>query len=532
MKKIIFLCLLAVCSYRSYGQMQNIVIDSVKGPNEPSIAIDPKNPNHMVAGSNTYNYYISTDGGYHWHNDTLASSLGVFGDPVIVADTTGAFCYFHLANNPLLHTWPMWADRIVCQRSDDITSTSVSWTDGGYTGQVDSPSIADKPGVAIDRQSNTIYVTWTKFDQYGTSNPNDSSSIYFSKSQDRGDTWSAPVRINEIAGDCTDDDPTVEGAVPCVGPHGEIYVGWASNDELMFDRSYDGGITWLDHDIHVTNVPGGWNYMVPGLNRCNGLPFTACDISNSPYNGNIYINWTDQRNGATNTDVWICKSSDNGDTWGLPIKVNDDTGSRQQFFSSMAVDPATGFIYVVFYDRRNYAATSNFTDVYLAVSKDGAATFQNYKISQAPFNPTSSKFFGDYTFISAFNSVVRPIWGSLTGSGSAAHQKILTAIIDSTITGVSVKNINPTQNNFLVYPNPFKEHTTLSYELPSAGRVSVFITDIAGRKIADLENDKWMQEGTHNIPLKATDYNLTPGLYFVNLRSGEQSQTLKLVVRK
>jgi hypothetical protein len=35
-----------------------------------------------------------------------------------------------------------------------------------------------------------------------------------------------------------------------------------------------------------------------------GLPVTKCDLSGGAYNGTIYVNWTDQRNGEDNTDVF------------------------------------------------------------------------------------------------------------------------------------------------------------------------------------------------------------------------------------
>nr|MBK9651772.1 hypothetical protein [Bacteroidota bacterium] len=69
----------------------------------------------------------------------------------------------------------------------------------------------------------------------------------------------------------------------------------------------------------------------------------------------------------------------------------------------MTVDQATGYLYFVFYDRRNY--TNNQTDVYVAVSTDGGTTFINHKISQTPFVPDPNVFFGDYTNITAYNGL-------------------------------------------------------------------------------------------------------------------------------
>jgi hypothetical protein len=252
-----------------------------------------------------------------------------------------------------------------------------------------------------------IYMTWTEFDDYGSSNPSDSSRIKFSRSIERGLTWSNSITISDRSGDCIDEDNTVEGAVPCVGPNGEVYTSWAGPLGLMFDKSTNGGLTW-GTDVFVSTIPGGWDYAVPGIYRANGLPVTACDTSNSPFRGNIYINWTDQRNGTGNTDVFLSKSTDGGSTWNAVKKVNDDNTTRHQFFTWMTIDQTTGVLYFVFYDRRN--TSNNFTDVYVARSTDGGETFTNFKVSESSFNPSSSVFFGDYTNIVAMNKMVYPMW--------------------------------------------------------------------------------------------------------------------------
>jgi len=117
----------------------------------------------------------------------------------------------------------------VVQKSTDKGST---WSTGTFMG-LNGTKQQDKQWAAIDRRNNTIYVTWTEFDRYGSSAPTDSSRIMFSKSTDGGNTWSTQKRINKKSGDCVDSDNTVEGAVPAVGPNGEIYVTWAGPDGLV-----------------------------------------------------------------------------------------------------------------------------------------------------------------------------------------------------------------------------------------------------------------------------------------------------------
>jgi hypothetical protein len=164
---------------------------------------------------------------------------------------------------------------------------------------------------------------------------------------------------------------------------------------------------------------------VPGVYRCFGFPSIACDYS-SQYKGTVYITWADQRKGTDNTDIWLSNSVNGGLSWSMPIKVNNDSGNKHQFFNWMTIDQSTGYLYVVFYDRRNYESDS--TDVYLARSTDGGRTFSNERISESPFFPESGTFMGDYTNVVASDGVIRPIWTRLDYS----NLSIWTAIINET----------------------------------------------------------------------------------------------------
>ncbi len=501
-----------------FAQYQNIVIDNSGSPEEPSIMINPKNPDQLIAGSNIDNYYYSEDGGLTWTAGHLVSpGNGVWGDPCIIVDTAGSFYFFHLSNPP----GGAWIDRIVAQKFDFTTYT---WTDGTYTG-LNGNKAQDKAWATVDSANNNIYVTWTQFDQYGSSNPNDSSIILFSKSDDAGETWSTPLRINKVAGDCIDSDNTVEGAVPAVGPDGEIFVAWAGPEGIVFDRSLDGGDTWLDDDIFISDQPGGWDYNIAGIYRANGLPITCCDVSNSPYRGTIYVNWTDHRNGDNDTDVWIAKSIDGGDTWSLPIRVNDDPPGKEQFFSWMTVDGANGDVYVVFYDRRNYDDSN--TDVYIARSTDGGETFQNIKVSESPFLPYSSVFFGDYTNITAYNGMVRPIWARLQNG----NLSVLTAVVDIAVgeeelMADNVKPFSMEQN----YPNPFNESTILAYKLNKPTTVTLSVRDMLGREVALLIHNQYKPAGKYIEHFDASQYHLKDGVYYFVLHTGLGTRTQKMLL--
>jgi len=517
-KSILFsAALLLSFVYSAWAQHSNVLIYEGAGVSEPSIIVNPVNTNEMVAGANINHYYFSDDGGLSWSSGTLSSSYGVAGDPCIIADYNGDFYYFHLSSP----SGGSWLDRIVCQKSTDQGQT---WNNGSFAG-LNGSKDQDKEWVIVDENNNNLYMCWTQFDSYGSSSPSDYSNIIFSKSTNGGMSWSEGIQINEVSGDCIDEDNTVEGAVPAVGPNGEIYVAWAGPEGLVFDRSTDEGENWLDEDIFIGEIPGGWDYSISGIYRCNGLPVTCCNLADGPYRGDIYVNWTDQRNGTDDTDVWFAKSSDGGNTWTEAIRVNNDPPGHQQFFTWMTVDQVTGYIWFVFYDRRNYE--DNNTDVYMAVSMDGGDTFNNFKVSESPFLPYSGTFFGDYTNISAHDHVVRPIWMRLEGS----YPKIMTAIVDENYVGDEDMESIPFSLEQNV-PNPFDETTFISFKLQSRQKVSLIVYDIFSRPVAYLVQNKNLEMGKYTFHFSANEYHLTSGVYYFSLIAGEHNIQKKMLLVK
>ena len=521
MKKIALLISGLGLAVQTHAQFTNVLVGWQNDPEEVSIAINPKNTLQMAAGANIDNGYYSSDGGQSWTGINLTSTHGVWGDPCLFADTAGDFYFIHLSNP----SGGNWIDRIVCQKS---TNAGQTYNNGSFMG-LNGTKAQDKAWAAVDFTNgpnrNNIYVTWTQFDNYGSNDPADSSQILFSRSTDAGATWSAPHRISDVAGDCIDSDNTVEGAVPCVGPNGEIYVSWAGPQGLMFDKSLDGGQTWLPHDQFVTSIPGGWDYFLSGLSRCNGLPVTTCDVSGGPHNGTIYINWTDQRNGFNNTDVWLVKSTDGGQTWTPPVKVNDDSSVRHQFLTWMCIDQATGYLYFTFYDRRNHNNDS--TDVYLARSVDGGNTFTNYLVSQSPFLPDVSNFFGDYLNIAAFNNIVRPIWMRMDNGALSVY----TALVDGSALGVQ----NPSGEYIPLElaqncPNPFNESTLIAFTVQEQEFVTLYLYDIYGKRQEILLRHEEMAPGRHEYILNRKEQNLSPGVYFYSLQTAGRSVTKKMVL--
>src|SRR5436309_11600449 len=392
-------------------------------PAEVTIAINPKNPENIAAASfqtgrpprpraGSYNY-VSTDGGKTWKTVPVADPKNLTqGDDAVYFSNDGSVYHAHLSFEGIRVARPPRAE------SGILVDAS---RDGGLTWDTSVPAInhinsvtpfEDKPGFVVDNASGSpnkgnVYLAWTRFDVYGSSDPECHSQIYFSRSTDGGKTFAMPIRISDSAGDCRDSDNTDEGAVPAVGPKGEVYIVWAGPLGLVFKKSLDAGLTFTKDKV-IGDMPGGWDFSVEGLDRANGMPVTGVDLSSGPNKGTLYVNWIDARNG--DPDVFVMSSRDGGDTWSAPVRVNDDLlkNTKVQFFTWMSVDPIDGSVNVVFYDRRD--TEGPLTKVTLARSIDGGRTFVNYKIDQPAFACDPKVFFGDYTGISAFNGRVIPIF--------------------------------------------------------------------------------------------------------------------------
>ncbi len=385
-----------------------VVIQSSKnifsGLSEPSICINKKNPQNIIGGSIYDNVNVSGNQGKSWRNSHLKSKHGVFGDPCLASDTRGNIYYLHLADPDKNRNSKEFLSSIVIQKSTDEGKT---WTDGVAIGY-NNNTVQDKHWIGIDPKTGALAVTWTEFDAYESKKPEDHSRILFSRSDDFGDTWTKPIAISQFEGDCLDDDNTTEGAVPVFDKQGNIYVAWAWNNKIYFDKSTDGGKTWLDEDIVIANQPEGWAYDIPGVFRANGMPVLCIDNSGGKFDNTLYVNWSDQRNGTNDTDIFISKSNDGGKTWSSAQRVNGDATKTHQYLTWMQVDPATGNIFIVYYDRSKY--NDRRTDVTLSASFDGGKTFEHKIISNNPFTPIKFMFMGDYNNIDAYDGIITPIW--------------------------------------------------------------------------------------------------------------------------
>lgn len=394
--------------------------ENANGAVEVSVAINPTNPDHLIAASIARMRehpgisdfaYVSMDAGRSWKMTPRDNPHKTQqGDDAIAFTPDGLAIHAFISFTGIRQRRPRRAHCGI------VTSTSKD----GLTWSPQVPVIEhfnsvepyeDKPWIRADmgRESphrGNIYVAWTKFDVYGSDKPEHKSNIYISRSTDAGKSYAVPLKISDIPGDARDKSDTVMGACPAAGPKGEVYVAWAGGKHLHFAKSTDGG-----QSFGRNTKPGdcmGWDFPIKGLGRASGYPSMSVDITKGRDSGSIYIVWADTRNG--DPDLFLIDSRDGGATWSSPRRVNDDEpqNGREQWFPSLAVDPLDGSLNVAYYDRGRHEGT--LTDVVLARSVDGGRSFVHTRLNAEPYDLNRIGFFGDYLGIDCVGGRTAVLW--------------------------------------------------------------------------------------------------------------------------
>lgn len=417
-----FRCLWMVCclgvALQAKGQLKSSKLDDLGAESqmsEPVIVINPRDTKNIVASTTGNRVFYTLDGGVTWNKSQITSTSGVQGSASLVVSDKGDFYFFHLSGK---HN-EKGNGTIICHQSKDGGKT---WDEGVVIGN-NPLKDQQRPWATIDEKGN-LFVAWSQLDMGNNQDPACLSTIQLSSSSN-GKKWSKPIEISQTSGNCADDDKTVMGAFPTTSHDGKVFVSWANQGKLFLDRSFDGGTMWLRNDIAITTQSGGWDQKIEGHQRSKGFPILQIDRAKlSPARGSMFLTWADQRNGDKDTDIWFLRSVNFGDYWTTPLRVNDDELGSQQYAPWMTVDQATGYIYIIYYDRRDY--DDNQTDVYLAYSMDSGNTFKNVKISDTPFTPNAATMNEVYTNISAHKGLVSTIWSRIDNGVISVWTSIVT----------------------------------------------------------------------------------------------------------
>jgi PKD repeat protein len=119
-----------------------------------------------------------------------------------------------------------------------------------------------------------------------------------------------------------------------------------------------------------------------------------------------------------------------------------------------------------------------------------------------------------------------------------AEDYLIRAVVEYTTTGVDDRADNNHLPNTIVleqnYPNPFNPETSIRYELPQDGNVTLTVFDLNGRRVALLESGP-KKAGQHHVHWDGHDgagNRVTSGVYFYRLEATSQAGTATVLTRK
>ena len=245
--------------------------------------------------------------------------------------------------------------------------------------------------------------------------------------------------------------------------------------------------------------------------------------------GNIFVGWVDQR--GIGYDTYCQRLNSHGDLLLPPEGVMVAGGNYDQCDFGMVPDGQNGVIFV--WRDESIDWWGNIRAIHL--NGDG-------QIANPIWDPTGNAvcdFYGGQ-FIPAivedgYGGAVT-IWLDTRSSTyveeNILHSDLFMQRINDYLT-FSPKNNDETElsDYYLstAFPNPFNQRTALDFVLPSGGKVSLTIYNIAGREVARLV-DGLKPAGSHQVVFDAKD--LVSGVYFARLTVGDFRQTRKILLVK
>jgi hypothetical protein len=460
---------------------------------ENAISIDPNNPQHMIAHSNTFfrdancvsptggaaNTYGtmalfgSTDGGGTWTYNCapwpaaitggVPSAIAWFGsDPALAWDSQGRAyaCYMLISEDASGNA----GASIVVARS---ANNGTSWQSlGTVVNRIsNTTNLDDKQMFAIDNSTGQahsfpgrLYVIW------------DEGNAERVAHSDDGVTWTTVALPSNTA--------AIGGNV-VVGADGTVYVIWTryNVETIVFSKSTDGGATWTTPAVIATIAlqSFGSNNTPPAQDQRGINGFGSIDVDRnaaSPFFGNLYVAFPDFPTGTTtgpDLNTYVVTSTNGGTSWSTRTKVNDDTFGATQFFPWLAVDQSDGTVNVSWYDTR-LDPFNRKTQAFYARSSNGGVSFEpnilvmdggvNWRnnVNYADENSTDNTAYngnqyGDYSGIAALNRQVHPLWtdsrmffpAADTQSPTRREDNATAAIVNcSAPSAIAAPNVNPT----------------------------------------------------------------------------------------
>ncbi|MCB9308004.1 MAG: T9SS type A sorting domain-containing protein [Lewinellaceae bacterium] len=425
-----------------------VVHDDNKAESEVHAAINPSDTANVIVAAILQDVnsitsplkvpvYYTKDFGTTWASSSIQFSpnpgdgiVAGGGDPVLVFDHTGkAYLSWLVLNIDLFgdQTVKLSLYYSTSSNQGQTWSTPVLVDFGTITldvlqGGNGAGALVDKQWMACDRGSSiyqgNIYVSYTRIDIADTSNV--TSTILVKTKAPNNDFFGAAVQAHQGV------YATMQFSSIDVDGQGNVHVlffaGNSDDDYALYHAVSDNGGASFQPETKITDIhfPGVGESAANPIDGISAERLYPCPhLRAGKTSGALYAVWTADGLSMQETegyDIWFSKSTDNGQNWQTPKRVNaGDDPQAEQFYPAISVN-VDGVICLAYYDRNDDPAGTK-THHVVAYSYDEGDTFT------APAKATlvASDFasigalngdfgIGEYTQIVSTGHFAMPVW--------------------------------------------------------------------------------------------------------------------------
>jgi hypothetical protein len=411
-------------------------------------------------------YKRSTDDGVTWGADTRLTNNSFSSSAPAVS-----------ASGQVVHI--AWVDdrdgndEIYYKRSTD---DGVTW--GPDTRLTDSTGTSENPCVSASGQN--VHIVWQD-------NRDGNFEIYYKQSTDGGVSWGADTRLTNNSSYSSPPSIAVSGSI--------LHVVWADNRdaniEIYYKRSTDSGISW-GADTRLTNDPS-----------------YSGDASVAASGSNVYVVWSDQRDGFLVNEIYCKSSTDGGITWGIDTRLTYALWVAT--YPSISVSGSN--VHVVWNDSRDWGG-GGFFEIYCKRSTDGGLSWGGD--TQLTNDSNESEF----SSVTISGSVVHVVWADYRDGNPEIYYKRDPA-------GNPLGTNEFAHNSIHIYPNPATNQLSIINYQSSIKEIEIY--NALGENIfkSQISPDDSGLKSQISIDVS----QLLSGIYFVKIRSDKNNLITRKLVK-